>query len=224
MKLLEYLAQYNYCETLFILVLLTAFVYSLRNYRRHRALRVLPYYFGAFMLLEGIQFYWYSSPRDDRFATVFYNTSTACITVFEFCVFSLLFMRFTAGARRRLVIKLNLVIFCIADIILFFRTFPGNPAVSINLLQGIGLLTPIAIYFYELFTNMDTRPLKDRPSIWIVSGIIYQALYNFFLLLSMEYLGKYSDGAFAFAILFYCLLFVLFMRAYKCRPEEPAPQ
>ena len=223
MKLVEFLARYNYSETLMIVVLLTALIYSLRNYSRHRALRILPYYFGGFLLLTGIEFYWYCSPKDDRFAVDLYNTSAAFSTVFEFWVFSLLLLHFIAGSGRRLAIKLNMAIFSLAEILLYFRTLPRIPIVQMNLLQAIALVLPCVLFFYEVLTNMDTRPLKDRPSFWIVSGIIYQCIYNLCLLLSMEYMGRFSDGAYVFAILFYCLLFVLFMRAYKCRPEESKP-
>ena len=222
MKLLEFLARYSYFESLLIFVLLIAFICSLKNYRRHRALRILPWYFGGFLLLAGIEFYWFSSPKDDRFALTLYNTSAAFTTVFEFCVFSVLILPSIGGAGRRLAIKLNMVVFSIAEIFLYFRMLPRVPVVQMNLLQAIALVLPCAVYFYEVLTNMDSRPLRDRPSFWVVSGIIYQGIYNLCLLLSMEYMGKFSDGAYVFAILFYCLLFVLFMRAYKCSPEDYA--
>jgi hypothetical protein len=87
-------------------------------------------------------------------------------------------------------------------------------------MEGVALVLPCSIYFYELFTGVNTKALKDRPSFWIVTGIIYQCVYNASLALSKEYMGRFGDGAYAFAILFYCILFVLFMRAYKCSPEE----
>jgi hypothetical protein len=222
MKFFEFLSLHDYSEGLMIFVSLIAFIFSLRHYGRHRALRIISYYFAFWLLMEGVEFYRYISPRGDRFANALDLIGAAILTVFEFCVFSLIIFHYIAGAGRRLAIKLNTVIFSAAEIFLFFRKLPQNPLFSMGLLEAAALVLPCVIYFYEFFTNMNTKALKDRPSFWVVTGIIYQGIYNTCLTLSMEYLGRFGDGAYTFAILFYCILFVFFMRAYKCSPEEAA--
>jgi hypothetical protein len=218
-KFFEFLALYNYCEGLFIVVALIAFIFSLKHYSRHRAFLIIPYYFGFWLLMAGTEFYWYISPPGGRF-TYGLNLITASFTIFEFCVFSQLILHYIVGAGRRLAVKLNTAIFFIAEIVLYFRAFPRNPIASMCLLESAALVPPCVIYFYELFTNINTKTLRDRPSFWVVTGIMCQNTYNTCLLLSMEYMGRFSSGAYTFAILFYCVLFVLFMRAYKCSPEE----
>jgi hypothetical protein len=218
-RFFEFFALYNYCEGLVTIIALIAFIFSLKHYGRHRAFRILPYYFGSWLLMEGTEFYWYISLPGDR-STNALNLISASFTVFEFCVFSVLFLHFIAGAARRLAVKLNTVIFLIAEFFLYFRAFPRNPIASMCLLESAALVPLCVIYFYELFTNMNTKALKDRPSFWVVTGIMCQNAFNTCLLLSKEYMGRFSNGAYTFAILFYCALFVLFMRAYKCSPEE----
>jgi len=218
-KFFEFLALYDYCEALLVFTILVAFIFSLRHHGRHRAFRIIPYYFGSWLLMEGVQFYWYISPRSDRFANLL-NLTTALFIVFEFCVFSLLILPYIEGAGRRLAIKLNMAIFFMAEIFLYFRAFPRNQIVPMSMVAAAALVPPCAIYFYELFTNLNTKALKDRPSFWIVTGITCQTAYNASLLVSMEYTGRFGNGAYDFAILFYCILFVLFMRAYKCSPAE----
>lgn len=219
MKFFEFLALYNYCEGLLIFIVLIAFIFSLKHYGRHRAFRIIPYYFGFWLLIEGTEFYRYISLPSDRFTNGL-NLTAAIFTIFEFCVFSQLILHYIAGTGRRLVVKLNTVIFFIAEIFLYFRAFPRNPIISMCMLDSAAIVPPCVIYFYELFTDMNTKALKDRPSFWVVTGIMCQNAYNTCLMLSMEYLGRFSSGAYTFAILFYCVLFVLFMRAYKCSPEE----
>jgi hypothetical protein len=220
MKFFEFLALHDYMEGLMIFIVLIAFIYSLRYYGRHRALRIVPYYFAFWLLMAGVEFYLYISPRGNPFASALDTIGAAILTAFEFYVFSLLILHYIAGARRRLAIKLNTVIFFIAEILLYLRVYPRNPIIPMCLLEGAGLVLPCVMYFYELFTNMDTKALRNRPSFWIVTAIIYQGVYNTSLTVSMKFMGRFSDGAYAFAILFYCILFVLFMRAYKCSPEE----
>jgi hypothetical protein len=220
LKIFDFLALHDYCEGLGILIVLIAFIFSLRYSGRHRAFWIIPYYFAFWLLMEGVEFYMYISPPGNHFANALDNVCTAIFTVFEFCVFSLLILHYITGAGRRLAIKLNTIIFFIAEIFLFYRKFPRNPIFSMGMVETAALVLPCVIYFYELFTNMNTRALKDRPSFWIVTGILYQGVFNMSLTISMEYIGRFSDGAYAFGILFYCVLFALFIRAYKCSPEE----
>jgi hypothetical protein len=220
LKFFEFLALYDYCEGLGALIALIALIYSLRYSGRHPAFWIIPYYFAFWLLMVGVEFYFYISPRGDPFASAFDNACTAIFTLFEFCAFSLLILHYIAGAGRRLAIKLNTIIFFIAEIFLYFRAFPRNPIFSMSMLETLALVPPCVLYFYELFTNMNTRALKGRPSFWIVTGILYQSVFNATLTLSMQYMGRFSEGAYAFGILFYCILFLLFMRAYKCIPEE----
>lgn len=220
MKLFEFLALYDYTEGLNVFTALITFIYSLRYYGRHRALRIVPYYVGSCLLLAGVYFCRYISPPSDRFTNTLYTTGTAAFTLFELCVFYLLILHYVEGAGRRLVIKLNAVIFFIAEIYVYFRAFPRNPLYSMSMVEVVALVPPCAIYFYELFTNMNTKAIKDRPSFWVVIGIVYQSACGACMLLSMEYMGRLGDGAIALGNLFYCVLFVLIMRAYKCSPEE----
>jgi len=166
-----------------------------------------------------MEFYMYISPKGDRFALLLNVICDDTLTIFEFCVFSLLILHYIVGSGRRLAVKLNTVIFFIAEIILLFWTFPPRSNIPLGLLEGAAIVPPGVIYYYELFTSMNTKALKDRPSFWVVTGILCQAACNSFLILSMEYMGRFGDGAYAFGILFYCILFVLLLRAYKSPPE-----
>jgi hypothetical protein len=219
-KFFEFLALHDCFEGLLVFMTLIAFIFSLKYYGRHRTLRLLSYYFALFLLAEAIEFYLYISPTGERFALLLASICFDTLTIFEFCVFSLLILHYIAGAGRRLAVKLNTVIFFIAEIILFFRTFPRTSDIPLGLLEAIALVPPCVIYYYELFTSMNTKALKDRPSFWIVTGILCQAICNSSLILSMEYMGRFGDGAYAFGILIYCILFVLLMRAYRSSPEE----
>jgi hypothetical protein len=218
-KFFEFLALHDYFEGLMVFGTLIAFIFSLRQYGRHPALRILSYYFGFFILAEASEFYLYISSKSDRFALLLAVICDDTLTVFEFCVFSLLILHYIVGAGRRLAVKLNTVIFFIAEIIFVFRTFLPRSNIPLGLLEAAAIVPPCVIYYYELFTSMNTKALRDRPSFWVVTGILCQAACNSSLILSMEYMGRFGDGAYAFGILFYCILFVLLLRAYKSPPE-----
>src|SRR5579863_6942412 len=98
-----------------------AFIYSLRHYGRQPALRIVPYYFGFWLVMMGLEFYRYISPTGDPLVHDLHAIVTAIFTVFEFCVFSPLILHYVEGPRRRLAIKLNTGIFLIAEIFVCFR-------------------------------------------------------------------------------------------------------
>jgi len=220
LKFFEFLALHDYFEGLMILTILIAFIFSLRHYGRDPALRILSYYFAFFLLSMGVEFYLYISPRDDRFANDLASICFGALVIFEFCVFSLLILHYITGPGRRLAIKLNTVIFFLVEIFLYFREFPRNPFFWMGLLEAGALVPPCVLYYYELFTGMNTTALKDRPSFWVVTAIVCQGACNAFLTASRKYTGRFGDGAYVFGILFYCILFVVFMRAYRSGPEE----
>lgn len=199
---------------------LVTFTFSLRHYRHHPAFRIIPYYLGSFLFATAVDFNEYLSPRD-RLADFFDNIGLTVLTIFEFCVFSLLILHYITGAGRRLAIKLNAVMFFLVEIFLYFRAFP-RPTLQMSMLESIALVLPCVVYFYELFNTVNTKALKDRPSFWIAIGIGYVSVCSLTETLSFEYIGRFGDGAYALGDIFYSILFVLFMRAYKCSPEEPA--
>jgi hypothetical protein len=202
-KIFEFLAQHNYCEGLMIVTALITFIFSLRYYGRRRAFRIIPYYIGFCLFQElVVGFYWYVSPSGDRLANSLESISIIAFTIFEFCAFSLLIFSFIAGAGRRLALKLNAVVFFIAEILLYLRTFPRISIYSNSLFELIALVPPCLIYFYELFTTTNTKALKDRASFWVVLGVASLSVFSFTLLLSFEYLGRFGDGAYALGYVF----------------------
>jgi hypothetical protein len=219
-KIFQFLALHDYCEGIMIFTALITLIFSLRHYRTHPAFRIIPYYIGFCLFQAMVDFYVYISPIGDRFPFLLEDISTATFTIFEFCVFSLLILPYISGAGRRLAVKLNVVLFFIAEALLYLRTFPRDSIYSMCLLELIALVPPCFFYFYELFTTTNTKALKDRASFWVVFGIMYLSVLSFTLLLSREYVGRFGDGAYALGNLFYSILFVLFIRAYKCSPEE----
>lgn len=199
---------------------LITFIFSLRHCGRHRAFRIIPYYVGLFLIQSTIvDFYWYLLPRD-RSAIAIEDISTTVFTIFEICAFSLLILQYIVGAGRRLAIKLNLVLFVMVEIFFSLRALPPITSLQISLVEPVALALPGVIYFYELFTIVNPKALKDRPSFWIVSGILYLSVVSVISMLTFEYIGRFGGDAYALGNIFYSILFVLFMRAYKCNPDE----
>lgn len=219
----EFLAQHNYCHGIMAFTALTAFIYSLRHYRSHPAFRIIPYYIGCCLVQTfAVDFYRYVSPPADPFAVSLERISTVILTIFEFCVFSSLILHFITGRGRRLAIKVNIVLFFMVETFLFQREAARSVIYSMCLTELIALALPCIMYFYELFTNTNTKALKDRPSFWIVIGISCLGVFSLTSLLTFEYVGRFGEGAYMLGDFFYCVLFVFFMRAYKASPPESA--
>ena len=220
MKILEFLALHNYCEGLMVLTALIAFILTLRHPGRNVAIRIIPSYLGCLLIAMAIDFYSYSSPVGNRLAASLEWISTTVITLFEFCVFSLLILYYIESSRLRLAIKLIAVLFFAAEIVVFFWAFPNIPIFSICLLEAIALVPVWSIYFYEVFSATNSKSPKDQASLGLVIGIMSLGAYSLITFLSRKYLGRFADGAYAFGNLAYSVFFVLLVRACKRNVPE----
>ena len=199
---------------------LIAFIYSLRNYSRHRGFRIIPYYIGFFLFQALlVDFYWYLSVQD-RSALAIERLSSTAFTIFELLVFSLLILQYIIGPGRRLAIKLNVAVFFVVQTLFYLGVLPRILTLQMYLLEPLALVLPGVLYYYELITIVNPKALRDRPSFWIVSGILYLSVTSVTSMLTFEYIGRFGDAAFALGNIFYSILFVLWMRAYKCSPDE----
>jgi hypothetical protein len=60
--------------------------------------------------------------------------------------------------------------------------------------------------------------LKNQPSFWIITGILFLNTSSIPMLLTAGLLGNYSAAAFCLNFILYSILFILIIRAYLCTP------
>jgi hypothetical protein len=88
------------------------------------------------------------------------------------------------------------------------------------LLESVFLVPPCLLYFYERFLTVNLQPLKEQPSFWVVTGVLFLNSCSIPLQLTFGYLGKYREAAFSLNYILYSIFFILLIRAYLCSPEK----
>jgi len=206
-----------------ILIAIVALVVSLKLYYRHRSLRFFSYYIGLSLIQSGADFYRHLAPKHDPFAYELIVIADIVFIVFEFSLCTFFILRYITGKARRWAVKLNATTFFIFLVLFLVHKLPIIVFSKLWLVESVALVPPCLIYFYELFLTVNSRSLKEQPSFWIVTGVLFLNSCSIPLLVSLEYLGSLEGTLFGLNDILYSILFVLIIRAFRCRPEEAAP-
>jgi hypothetical protein len=230
LKLLKLLSASYYRVVLMVICTLAALVVSIVHYRRHRRLRIFMYYI-AFSLLQdliaiiGILY----TPGDSRptgLPVVLEFVSLYGFTFFEFIVYNLFILHYINSPIWRRILRINAWIF-FALILLgvsgTFKFLNHTYPVFEFLLESISLVPPCLIYFYQLFQTDDPQPLKDQPSFWVITGLLFLKACSIPLLLTVQLMLGYESQVFTLNYILYSLSFVLLIRAFLCPPSNAQP-
>ncbi len=221
MNIVHFLEQ-NFCTAgIMILCTIAALVISISHYRRHPNLRIFTWYIALSLTQSITAFLFFSPSPGSRFVPrlIFVVVGTAFL-LFEFIACNLFILHYiTSRPGRRVVIANGLLFFGLL-IFLMAANFHNILSSSYFLLDSAFLVPPCLIYFYELFQTVNPQPLKDQPSFWVITGILFLNACSIPLQLTLNVLGRYAEAAFSLNYILYSILFILLIRAYLCRPEN----
>lgn len=227
MNILNYLAQNFYSSVLMILVTVAALVISIRYYSRHRNLRIFTYYI-AFSLLQSTTdiFALLFVPAHGKptriFPLVLALTTGLAFMLFEFIICNLFILHYITSPLRRRIIRINALGYFVLLILTFTLAskYIHILPYSSLLLESVFLVPPCLFYFYELFQTVNLQPLKEQPSFWVITGILFLNASSIPLQLTEHFLGSYSEAAYTLNYILYIVLFILLIKAYLCTPEK----
>jgi len=218
LKFLLFLEK-NYCGNgLMMIATLAALVVSLRYYNRHKDLRIFTYYILFSFLQDLTEFFAPAVKMDKITSRIILASSEYAFMLFEFIVCNYFILQHLSSARRRMAVKVNALIFFCLLLYMGLRYYKVIYLRSFFLFEAIFLVLPCLLYFYELFVNVRPEPLKNQPSFWIITGILFLNACSIPMLLTVGLLGKYSQAAFFLNFILYSIFFILIIRAYLCTP------
>jgi hypothetical protein len=224
LNLFSYLSGYYYCVGIMVVSAVAAFLISLKYYGLHKELRIFTYYIALSIIQDMTVFFflgrqWEKGP--------FYRVAgyfTNFFMLAEYSIFVLFILAFISSRKRKWVIWINSLVFF--GVVL--RIWIGMPAFlysgELFLVESLFLILPCLLYFYELLMHVSPEPLKNDPSFWVVTGILFLNACSIPLLLTRHMLGKYSEAAYSLNYLLYAILFLLLNRAYRCKPATIGPE
>jgi hypothetical protein len=205
-----------------IIIILVSFIVAFLHHKDSEDLKIITYYLGVFVLQNFISIY--SELIVNNILIEMFSENMFLAT--EFAIFSIYLYRVISSHKMRRIIKK------------FYWTFPAllllelikwplyGPSGFAVVLKALYLIGPCLVYFYELFTTRRLVFLKNHPSFWIVTGILFYNSCTIPIFLTTNYFEKkaplYGNIFFALNYILYGLLGLLFIRAYLCKKRVPA--
>jgi hypothetical protein len=201
---------------------LAALVVSLRYYNRHKDLRIFTYYI-LFSFLDDLTEFFAQLGKLDSITSRTINASFEnAFMLFEFIVCNYFILQHVSSSKRRLAVKVNALIYFCFLLWVGVTHYKDIYQHTFFSFEAIFLVLPCLLYFYELFVTVRPAPLKNQPSFWIITGILFLNACSVPMLLTLGLLGKYRSAAFCLNFILYSILFILIIRAYLCTPENQA--
>ena len=108
--------------------------------------------------------------------------------LFEFLVFISFISIYISSVKRKWSVR---VIALVYIGILIFIGIKRNHVFFIYpffLVESLFLVIPCLLYFYELFIHIHPEPLKNQPSFWVITGILFLNAWQY----SLPHDGKYA--------------------------------
>lgn len=220
MKLFAFLSQFYYSLGGMVLAELVALGVAIKYYRRHKILRIFPYY-----LLLSLMEVWtdYLSGIGDRPVSLInlHGGVSNVFMLFEYSVCTLFILRYISSRGRRRAIYINSLLF--AGLLAFALIQNWRNAYQANFFfwESFFLLLPCLLYFYDLFVSAQPGSLTDQPSFWVVTGFLFLNACTIPMLLAVLMLGRYHVIALSLNYILYIVLCILLIRAYRCPPVKP---
>jgi len=195
---------------------LAALVVSLRYYNRHKELRIFTFYILFSFLEDLTEFFAGPGRLDPVTSRTIIASSENVFMLFEFIVCNYFILQHLSSSRRRMAVKVNALIyfgFLLWVGITHHKNIYRN---TFFVFEDIFLVLPSLLYFYELFVNVRPEPLKNQPSFWVITGILFLNACSIPMLLTLGLPGNYSALAFCLNFILYSIFFILLIRAYFC--------
>lgn len=150
------------------------------------------------------------------------------ITIIELVVFTVLIRIFILNEKMKIVLRYLPIIFftfLIATFIIKANFNFSQPFIQqVFTIQAFFLIIPCIFYYIDLFNREPSLELLNEPSFWIVTGLSFFMVCTLPFSIFGEYImrSNYKLYLELFSIfnIFYCLLFVMIIRSYLCKPQQ----
>jgi hypothetical protein len=221
-EFLKYLADSLYTPLATILVAIWGFIISLRNSKG--ILKIFTFYFLGFVILQGSYFFAERNIKHNPFLSHILDFG---FTIFEFLIFVRFFWEIFSKRIKRFLVVLSLY-FLTTCIYYFVKDFNKVRALTISsletvfIIESISLLIPCVIYYVKMFKLKEPEPLQKDKYFWITTGLCFFILSTLPFSYLMNYLRveqwEVYKYLYSIVYLFYCLLFIMIVKAILCKP------
>lgn len=232
-QLLSRWQKENYTEPLLYFVLCISLIVAIKNSNKHQILKYFPLYIGSLLIVclaNELNNLTYNSDLQTKYFSGLANYLDYSFTFLEMIVFSHFFYKTTnSNFQRRLIIFLNTCFFFYFAYMpftdaKFYHSISDITQSKVYTIEGGILLLICLFHFIEIFKALPTSNLKNKPILWVSTGLLfflictlpYSILENY---ISKNYLGA-GTSLYSLFYIFYIVLFIMIIKAYLCKTVQ----
>jgi hypothetical protein len=230
-QLIEFFRESYFTSFICLLISALGLIISILHRKRHVILEYFPYYFFAHVLAN-ISF----SIHDTYFSesvlhSTLLNLNTFvdyALTIIEFLVFIYVFEK-TIIQKSKFLKALRLLFLALCLLLLFqdlfrYRILNQSTLHNVFTLQASFLIIACITYYLHIFRLPPYIKLREDPVFWIATGLIFFMICTLPLSLAINYIRTSSlllyQQLFPIFYIFYCLLFLMIINAFLCKPAQ----
>ncbi len=227
-KVLDYWRFTYYTAPLNLILALIALIIAIVKWKKQFIQNSLIYFYISYIMLLLVAFADAATkPKFDpplRLAFTFIELITTIIELFVFHYVVIKFISSTKIQRRLKPIPYVFIFYIIVNFIWKNKNGIIDQAFLQNVftVQAIFLIVACISYYVDLFVKEPNFKLLNEPSFWIVTGLSFFMICTFpFSILGqilMKANYKLYLQLFSIFNIFYCLLFIMIIRSYLCKP------
>ena len=204
----------------------TAFIFGIKSGYRIKGLKFIPFYAAAALLEDFTGLYCEFIYKGARQGLIISSTAGNIFTLVEFILLLNFLLQSISSRWRRRITRCLGVLF-MSHVILSWLPIPGTHShiydfqPQVFVWGNIFLIVPCLFYFYELFNGSTYVNLKNVPSFWVATGILFNNSCAIPLFLLMGLIGRtmptYAALIYSLNFLLYSILFSLLIKATLCK-------
>jgi hypothetical protein len=225
--LLKYLEGSYFTDLASFLVAVVGYLISFKIKQKEDNRILLKYYFLSFLILDIASYSTIAFLRQySHLETLVLRYMDFLFTLVEFLILILFFQRLFANRRmeRRVINYIKSVFMavsialCLVDMICSSK-LTRYTLQNLFTLQAICLLVPSILYYRTFFSDVPpAKGIFEVAEFWIVAGISFFMLCTLPVSLFLNFLDSgLRDLLYGIFYVFYCLLFLAFIRAFWCK-------
>lgn len=228
-NILKYSQDMFYTDLISFSLSVIGLVISLWKHRQNPQLTPLIFFFSGYVLDLFFNFYILQNPRVFYRLRILSDYIDFLDTIVEFLAFFYLIKNHIISNKIKTHLNPLLPVF-IGSVFIYFVYYKSSHSEIDQYflqftytIQAPFLVIACVLYFIDLFTKEPKLDLSALPSFWAITGLAFFMLCTLPFSILGLYLIKtnYNLNFHLFSIfnIFYCLLFIMIIKAYLCKPS-----
>lgn len=189
-NLLDSIERLHYTGILWLICSLIALIFGIKNYRKEITYQLLLIYCLSSLIMMNViyNFILYSINLKDDKSIIYSETTNTVFAIVEISAFLYFFKQILSNKFIKKLVNIFWIIFftsCILFLIKMIdldlsKTQIRKNSYIINIFEFLLLLPLCLLYFYQLLTKDQIKPVKliDSPSFWVVSGLFFYCIVS----------------------------------------------